>query len=369
MDRLNDEAYMELALQMAEKSLGQTEVNPVVGCVIVKDGRILGRGAQLKRGSHHAEIHALHMAGDEAAGSTVYVTLEPCSHQGKTPPCTESLIRAGVRRVVVATTDPNPRVSGRGIRRLQEAGIEVRTGVLKERAQALNEMYNRFIVRGTPFVTVKTACTLDGKIAAESGDSRWVSGKEAREFVHTLRHRHQAIMVGVNTVIQDDPQLTARLSVAAIQPVRIVVDSSLRLPETSRVITDGQAPTWVLTTEKASKEKVERLREAGIEVIQCGHGPEVDLKLAMQRLGERGIASVLVEGGGRLNGSLLSQRLIDKIIMIIAPKLIGGDEAPLAFRFPGIPKMSEAIRLTQTNVRMLGGDICIEGYPEYGGER
>ena len=235
MDRINDESYMELALQMAEKAMGQTGINPVVGCVIVKDGRIVGIGTHLQRGSHHAEIHALRMAGDEAEGSTAYVTLEPCSHHGRTPPCTDSLIEAGVKRVVIAAVDPNPRVAGSGIEPSAHAGIEVETGVLEERAQALNEMYNRFIVTRDPVHYRKTACTLDGKIAAASGDSRWISGEVAREFVHALRHRHQAIMVGVNTVLHDDPQLTARLSVPAVQPVRIIVDSRLTIPEQSRV--------------------------------------------------------------------------------------------------------------------------------------
>lgn len=209
MERLDEKTYMRLALDMAKKTRGQTGINPVVGCVIVREGRIVGMGAHLRRGSHHAEIHALNMAGEEAKGSTVYVTLEPCSHYGKTPPCADRLIAAGVQKVVVAAEDPNPRVAGNGIRKLREGGIEVETGLLREEAEKLNEMFNKYIVTGLPFVTLKTASTLDGKIASRTGDSRWVTGEAAREYVHVLRHRHQAIMVGVETVLRDDPRLTA----------------------------------------------------------------------------------------------------------------------------------------------------------------
>jgi diaminohydroxyphosphoribosylaminopyrimidine deaminase/5-amino-6-(5-phosphoribosylamino)uracil reductase len=364
MELLNDEAYMRLALQMAEKAKGQTGVNPVVGCVIVKDGRIVGLGAHLQRGSHHAEIHALHMAGDDAADSTVYVTLEPCTVHGRTPPCADRLIAERVSRVVVACADPNPRVSGAGIQKLREHGIRVDVGVLEREAKRLNEAFHKYITTRMPFVTMKTACTLDGKIAARSGDSKWVSGEEARAVVHTLRHQHQAIMVGVDTVIADNPRLTARLPVPALQPVRLVVDSKLRIPLDAHVVKARDAKTIVLTTQQASIEQMMRLNGCGVEVIRCGDGPKVDLRLAMQTLADREIGSILLEGGGKLNGAMLKAGLIDKVVLFVAPKIVGGP-SPSAFEFPGFERMADAIRLDDVTVERIGDDICIVGYPTY----
>lgn len=362
---LNDEYYMELAIQLAERTQGQTGVNPVVGAVVVKDGAVMGMGAHLQRGTPHAEVHALNMAGSAAAGSTVYVTLEPCSHHGLTPPCAERLIQEQVARVVVACEDPNPQVAGRGIKLLQEAGIVVKVGVLKERAMRLNRMFNKFITTGMPYVTVKTACTLDGKIASRSGDSKWISNEASRALVHTLRHRHQAIMVGAATVAADDPQLTTRLGIPGIQPIRIIADSKLSMPLESRVLNDGLAHTIVLTTEEADHSRVEMLHGRGIEVLSCGAGPQVDLNQALKQLGERGISSILVEGGGLLNGSLLELGLVDEIVLFLAPKLIGGLQAPGAFTFEGWDRMEEGIQLKDLEVEMIGGDnICIRGIPD-----
>jgi len=367
MERMDDEYYMRMALELAANAQGQTGANPVVGCVIVKEGRIVGLGSHLERGGPHAEIHALQMAGPAAEGSTVYVTLEPCSHHGRTPPCSDRLIREKVKRVVVGATDPNPLVSGRGIARLRENGIEVKAGVLADRAQVLNEAFTKYITRKLPFVTLKTASTLDGRIASRTGDSKWISGGESRAYVHLLRHRHQAIMVGVGTVIADDPQLTARLPVPALQPVRIVVDSQLRIPDDARILRDGTAPTLIVATERADAERMERLRRPGVEILVCGEGPEVDLRLAMKRLAEREIASVLLEGGGRLNGSMLEQGLIDKVVLFYAPKIVGGADAPPVFTFPGFDRMDQAIRLDRVKVESIGEDICISGYPRYTG--
>lgn len=363
LEKLNDESYMRLALQLAEKALGQTGVNPVVGCVIVKDGRIVGLGSHLQRGSHHAEVHALLMAGDEAAGSTVYVTLEPCSHYGRTPPCADRLVAEKVSRVVVACTDPNPQVAGRGIEKLRSHGIRVDVGVLEQEARTLNEMFNKYIVTRLPFVTLKSATTLDGKIATRTGDSKWISGEESRSYVHLLRHRHQAIMVGVDTVIADDPQLTARLDVPAIQPVRLVVDSRLRIPLDARLVRERDARTIVLTTNQASIEQMMRLNAQGVEVIKCGDGPRVDLRKAMAILGEREIGSVLLEGGGRLNGAMLEAGLVDKIVLFVAPKLVGGADAPGAFAMSGVDRMADAIALQRMTVDRIGDDVCIVGYP------
>jgi diaminohydroxyphosphoribosylaminopyrimidine deaminase/5-amino-6-(5-phosphoribosylamino)uracil reductase len=363
---LNDEAYMRLALQMAEGAKGQTGINPVVGCVLVKDGRILGMGAHLKRGEAHAEIHALQMAGEEAKASTAYVTLEPCSHYGKTPPCSDRLIAAGVKRVVVAAVDPNPQVAGRGIAKLRSHGIEVEVGLLREEAALLNEIFNKYIVTRMPFVTLKTASTLDGRIASRSGDSRWVTGEASRAYVHTLRHRHQGILVGVDTVLADDPQLDARLPVPAVQPVRLVADSQLRIPPGARVLQEqDRQPTILLCSGQAPAERRAALEARGVEVLTCGDGPQVDLALAMRQLGEREIGSILLEGGGRLNGAMLERRLVDKLVLFYAPKIIGGAGAPGNFVFDGFEKMSEAITLERLKVEQFGPDICLTGYPVY----
>lgn len=361
MDRINDEFYMRLALNAAAGAAGQTGINPMVGCVVAKDGRVVGIGAHLKRGEGHAEVHALNMAGDNARGATAYVTLEPCSHHGRTPPCCERLIREGVARVVVATTDPNPVVAGRGIERLREAGIAVDVGLLGEESRKLNEAFNKYIVTGLPFVTIKTAVTLDGKIATRTGHSKWITGPDAREAVHTLRHRNNAIMVGADTVLADDPELTTRLSVPGLNPVRIVVDSTLRIPVTARVL-NAEAPTWVLTAARASAERVEALRGSGAEVIVCGDGPRVDLAAAVAELGKREIASVLVEGGGGLNGALMEAGLVDKLMLFYAPKIAGAD-APSAFGFASPESMGDALRIENVEIERFGDDWCVTGYP------
>ncbi|OMF35210.1 riboflavin biosynthesis protein RibD [Paenibacillus sp. FSL H8-0548] len=365
MDILNDEYYMSLALDMAAKATGQTGINPVVGCVVVKDGRILGIGTHLKRGTGHAEVHALQMAGEEAEGSTVYVTLEPCSHFGKTPPCCERIIAAKAARVVVASGDPNPEVSGRGIARLREEGIEVTVGVFEQRSEQMNEKFNKYITTKLPFVTLKTASTLDGKIASRTGDSRWVTGTAAREQVHTLRHQHEAIMVGIGTVLADDPLLNTRASVPAIDPVRIIVDSQLRLPLDARVVTDRTVRTIVLTSGQASEEHKQALEAKGIEVVTCGSGEKVDLSIGMIKLGELEIGSILLEGGGKLNGAMLEAGLIDKIVLYYAAKIIGGANAPGTFTFSGFEKMADAIQLERVSVEMAGEDIRVAGYPLY----
>jgi diaminohydroxyphosphoribosylaminopyrimidine deaminase/5-amino-6-(5-phosphoribosylamino)uracil reductase len=371
MDILSHETYMDLALQLAGATSGQTASNPAVGCVIVKEGRIIGMGAHLKRGTAHAEIHALQMAGLEAEGATAYVTLEPCSHHGRTPPCADRLISEKVARVVIAALDPNPLVAGQGMARLQAAGIEVLAGVREAESLALNEMFNKYIVTRQPFVTLKTASTLDGRIASKSGDSKWITGAASREYVHQLRHRHQAIMVGIGTALADDPQLNTRLGVAALDPVRVVIDSRLRLPAQARMLQDGGAPVIVFTTAAAGEtagaaaNRRRELEVAGAEVVVAGDGEQVDLALAMAELGRREIASVLLEGGGRLNGAMLDKRLIDKLVLFLAPKIIGGSAAPSSFDFDGFARMSEAVQLTRTSVRMFGDDICLTGYPVY----
>lgn len=364
MELLNDEGYMRLALQMAEKTQGQTGVNPVVGCVIVKEGRIIGMGAHLKRGTAHAEVHALNMAGEDAEGSTVYVTLEPCSHYGRTPPCSQRLIDAKVKRVIVACEDPNPDVAGSGIQLLRTQGIEVQVGLLEEDAKQLNEMFNKYIITRKPFVTLKSAATLDGKVASKTGDSQWISGEASRSVVHTLRHRHQAIMVGSGTVIQDNPKLTTRTEAEGIHPVRVIIDGQLKSPPNSNVFQDQTAPSLVFTTEQAAAERSRRYGE-GVEIIPCGTGAHVDLHQAMTILGEREIGSILLEGGGRLNGAMLTAGLVDKCILFFAPKVIGGGmTAPSLFEFPGFDKMEQAITFNRIQFKRYGDDLCIIGYPQ-----
>ncbi|MCZ8512881.1 bifunctional diaminohydroxyphosphoribosylaminopyrimidine deaminase/5-amino-6-(5-phosphoribosylamino)uracil reductase RibD [Paenibacillus filicis] len=368
MELINDEYYMRLALQLASSASGQTGINPAVGCVIVKDGRIVGMGAHLKRGEAHAEVHALNMAGAEAEGATAYVTLEPCSHHGRTPPCSDRLIRERVKRVVVAATDPNPLVAGSGLERLRAHGLEVTQGVLEGEANLLNEAFNKFIVTRRPFVTVKTASTLDGKIAAKTGDSKWITNDASRSFVHTLRHRHLAILTGIGTVLADDPALTTRLSVPGLNPMRVVVDSALRIPPDAQLVRDGAAPTVVLTTDRAPEARRRELEARGVTVIDCGPGPAVDLYAAMAKLGELEIGSLLVEGGGKLNGALLAARLVDKLVLFLAPKIIGGGAlAPGSMDFAGFERMGEAIRLERMSVQSFGEDLCITGYPQYAG--
>jgi len=356
---------MRLALQLAESAQGQTGINPVVGCVVVKDGRIIGTGAHLRRGGPHAEVHALDMAGADAEGATVYVTLEPCSHYGRTPPCAERLIREKVARVVIAAEDPNPRVAGRGIAMLREQGIAVEQGLLADVSRGLNEHFEKLILTGTPFVTMKSASSLDGKLAARTGDSKWISNSESRERVHTMRHRHDAIMVGIGTVLADDPHLTTRLSVPAMDPIRIVIDSQLRTPITASVLKEAErTPVYIFAVERASADRDKALSEAGARIIRCGTGQHVDLHMMLQKLGELEIGSVLLEGGGRLNGAMLEAGLIDKVMLFMAPIIVGGREAPATFDFAGYASINEAVRLERLQIETIGDNVCISGYPQ-----
>ncbi len=363
---MRDVDYMSLALQMARGTAGQTSPNPVVGAVVVRDGAIVGLGAHLKAGEPHAEVHALRMAGEKARGATLYVTLEPCSHHGRTPPCAEAIVQAGVSRVVVATLDPNPQVSGRGVGRLREAGVDVTVGVLETEARKLNEIFFHYITTKRPFVTVKTASTLDGKVATETGHSRWVSGAAAREEVHILRHQYDAILVGVNTVITDDPALTVRMEGEGRHPVRVILDTTLRIPLTARVVNDGVAPTWVYTTERAPLAKQQALAEKGVTVIRLDESDKVDVLSVLQSLGQRGITSLLVEGGAAINGAFLAARAINKVISYVSLKLVGGAGAPTPFGGSGILSMEDAIPLRDIEVeRISEQDLRIVGYPQF----
>ncbi|CAH8771514.1 bifunctional diaminohydroxyphosphoribosylaminopyrimidine deaminase/5-amino-6-(5-phosphoribosylamino)uracil reductase RibD [Paenibacillus dendritiformis] len=360
---INDEFYMKLALDMAERAMGQTSINPAVGCVIVREGRVVGLGAHLQRGEGHAEVHALQMAGEAARGATAYVTLEPCSHYGKTPPCSLRLLEAGIKRVVIGSLDPNPAVSGRGAKLLREQGVEVVAGVLQPAAEALIEMFAKYITTGLPYVTLKTASTLDGRIATHTGDSRWISNEQARERVHAMRHRHQAIMAGIGTVLADNPSLTTRLAVPGLHPTRLIVDSQLRLPLEAKVVADRSAPTIVFTTSRVDAKKREELEARGVQVIAAGDGPQVDLRRMMEWCGSQEIGSILLEGGGRLNGAMLEGRWVDRVVLFYAPTIVGGAGSPANFAFDGISRMNDAYRLRHTRVETLGDNVCISGYP------
>lgn len=361
---MDHDTYMKLALTLAEAARGQTSPNPLVGCVLVRDGEIVGMGAHLRAGEAHAEVQALRMAGERARGATAYVTLEPCSHHGRTPPCANALIASGVASVVIASSDPNPLVAGRGVARLREAGISVTCGVCEEEAKRLNEVFFTYITKKRPFVTSKTAMTLDGKVATQTGSSRWITGEAARLDVHRMRHEHDAILVGVGTVIADDPQLTTRLpEEKGRNPVRIVLDTALRTPETARMLTDGEAPVWVFTTDRADQAKRTVLESMGVRVFSTGMTQRVHIETMLGILGEEGITSLLVEGGSEVNASFLAAGAVDKLVTYVAPKLVAGHLAPTPFGGIGVEQMADAIDLADLKVETVGVDLKISGYP------
>lgn len=353
---------MELALQLARGTIGQTSPNPAVGAVVVKNNQIVGMGAHLKAGEPHAEVHALRMAGDMAKGATLYVTLEPCSHFGKTPPCANLVIQTGVKKVFVATKDPNPEVAGRGIERMKQAGIEVEVGLLEEEARELNKVFFYNIQTGLPFVTLKSASSLDGKVATVTGESKWITGEEARKDVHEWRHRHDAILVGINTVLKDDPSLTVRLEAGGKNPVRIILDTHLRIPLTAKVMTDHLAPTWLVTGCDISSKQEEVYKSRGIEVIKMPD-PKINIRDLLRVLGERRITSLFVEGGAEVHGSFLKEQAFQQVIAYIAPKLIGGKMAPASFGGAGIEKISDVTQLAIKDVKKFGNDLRIIAEP------
>jgi len=327
-----DLAAMRAALALARRGLGAVWPNPSVGCVIVKNGHVVGRGWTQRGGRPHGETEALRRAGAAVPGATAYVTLEPCSHWGKTPPCADALIAAGLRRIVVALEDPDPRVAGAGIERLRAAGLAVDTGLCAAEAAELNAGFLQRVRLGRPLVTLKLATSLDGRIATASGESRWITGPLARERAHLLRATHDAILVGTDTVLADDPQLTCRLpGLASRSPVRIVLDRQLRIPPTARIIAEaGQIPTWVLTLRSADPGRQKIFRDAGVEVIAADPDMAgmIDLSAALELLGKRGLTRLLVEGGGRLAAALLRAQLVDRLVWLHAPLLLGGDGVP-----------------------------------------
>jgi diaminohydroxyphosphoribosylaminopyrimidine deaminase / 5-amino-6-(5-phosphoribosylamino)uracil reductase len=360
-----NETYMKLALKLAARGAGWVSPNPMVGAVVVKEGQVVGRGYHRRAGLPHAEVEALRAAGDAARGAELYVTLEPCNHHGRTPPCTQAILSAGVRRVIIASRDPNPLVSGGGAEFLAGRGVTVEVGVLADAARRLNEAWFHAVGTGRPWVIAKAACSLDGKIATAGGESQWLTGEAARALGHRLRHQVDAIMVGIGTVLADDPQLTTRLPRGkAKDPIRLVLDSRLRLPLTSRLLhLDSAASTWVACTRQAPADNRRALEDLGAQVLVLpSDAGRVSLPALLELLGERQVQSLLVEGGAETLGAFFDHRLVNKFYFFYAPKILGGQKAPGAVGGHGVIHLGEAPIARNLSVRRVGGDLLVSGY-------
>lgn len=360
---MNDRDYMKFALEIAGKVANQTSPNPAVGAVIVRNGEMIGFGAHLKAGEAHAEVNALEMAGEKAKDATIYVTLEPCSHYGKTPPCADLIIEKGIKRAVIAITDPNEKVAGSGIRKLRAAGIDVELGLLEKEATALNAVFFHYTKTNMPFVTVKSAVSMDGKTATATGDSKWITSEAARLDVHHYRHRHDAILVGVGTVIADNPSLTTRIPGGGKNPLRVILDTKLRTPVDANVITDNEVETWIFVGKQVTaQEKEPYFQHEKVSVIQIDT-EELAIDKVLQVLGSEGIASLFVEGGAGVNGSFLEAKQINQFILYMAPKLIGGADAATSFSGAGFQTIAETLALNIETVERIGQDIKLVAIP------
>lgn len=357
-----DEKYMRLAMQLAGNAIGRTSPNPLVGAVIVKDNRVVGCGWHRKAGTPHAEVHALNQAGELAQGADVYVTLEPCAHYGKTPPCAKALVEAKVKNVYGGLLDVNPKVAGKGFKILEDAGIHVEYGFLQDELRKQNEVFFKWIEHKKPFVVLKAAMTLDGKIATATGQSKWITNETSRAYGYKLRDIYDGIMVGINTVIEDNPMLTARVD-GGKNPIRIVVDSSLRIDINANVVQDKSAKTIVATTDKADKDKILKLQAQDVDVIVVDkdENDKVDIEKLLDILGQQNICSILVEGGATLSGSFVAKKLVDKVYFFIAPKIVGGKEAKTPVAGTGILNLQEALALKDIQIEKLEEDILIIG--------
>ncbi|MCR4568643.1 MAG: bifunctional diaminohydroxyphosphoribosylaminopyrimidine deaminase/5-amino-6-(5-phosphoribosylamino)uracil reductase RibD [Pseudobutyrivibrio sp.] len=362
---MNDEYYMAKAIELAKKGAGFVNPNPMVGAVIVKDGRIIGEGYHEKYGQLHAERNALKNCSENPEGATIYVTLEPCCHYGKTPPCTEAIIENKIARVVVGALDVNPLVAGKGVEILRNHGIEVVTGILKDECEKMNKVFQKYITTKLPYVVMKYAMTSDGKIATKTGESKWITGEVARKAVHKTRNDLSAIMVGVETIIVDNPLLTCRLDDECKNPIRIICDSRLRTPLDSQVISDAKNNQTIIATASDNQERIRKYEEANCKVISVpGEDGKVDLKRLMIDLGEMGIDSVLLEGGGTLNYSAIQAKIVDEVQIYMAPKIFGGS-AKSPVEGLGIEHPNDAVELVPKNITMIGEDILIENEVRY----
>ena len=363
MADLKQQQYMQLALSLAKQGEGRTAPNPPVGAVIVNSGIVVGEGFHPQAGEPHAEIFALRQAGEKAQGAEMYVTLEPCSHHGKTPPCADALIAAGIKSVYVGSVDPNPQVAGRGIESLQKAGIEVQTGILESECRRLIAPFKKHILTGLPFTVYKAATTLDGNTATTTGDSRWVSGEESRLQVHRLRDQVEAIIVGVGTVLNDDPLLNTRLpDGGGRDPLRVVVDSQLRISPGCRMLKQQSAAKTLIATISTDQNKISALQYVGAEVVVLPvDSGKVSLLALWQELGRRNVQKLLLEGGAKLAEAALNAGLIDQLMLFIAPKLLGGSSVFGIFSGSGCVKMSAAIKLKNMCFQQVGEDLLITG--------
>ena len=357
-----DEKYMRLAMQLAGNAIGRTSPNPLVGAVIVKDNRVVGCGWHRKAGTPHAEVHALNQAGELAQGADVYVTLEPCAHYGKTPPCAKALVEAKVKNVYGGLLDVNPKVAGKGFKILEDAGIHVEYGFLQAELRKQNEVFFKWIEHKKPFIVLKAAMTLDGKIATATGQSKWITNETSRAYGYKLRDIYDGIMVGINTVIEDNPMLTARVD-GGKNPIRIVVDSSLKIDINANVVQDKSAKTIIATTDKADKDKILKLQAQDVDVIVVDKdkNDKVDIEKLLDILGQQNICSILVEGGATLSGSFVAKKLVDKVYFFIAPKIVGGKEAKTPVAGTGILNLQEALALKDIQIEKLEEDILIIG--------
>ena len=364
---MDDLTYMKMALELAGRGAGYTSPNPMVGAVVVKDGEIVGKGWHEKVGGPHAEVNAIDSADTSLEGADIYVTLEPCNHTGRTPPCTKKILDAGIKRVVVAMDDPNPDVTGGGNTFLRENGLEIISGICETEALKLNEAFIKHITDKKPFVTAKCACTLDGRIATRTGDAKWVTGESSRHYVHQIRHEMDAIMVGIGTVMADDPMLTTRLEGIDVRhPVRVILDSKLSVPMNAKVL-GGDAKTIIVTGSDVFDEKKANVEDKGVQVLEVPLiDNRIDLGQLMIKLGEQGIMSLLLEGGSSVMASALKSDIVDKVMFFYAPKILGSDDGMPICSGPGPELMRDCLTLKDISTSRFDDDILIEGYIDRG---